>query len=37
VFLTAVTFFAMEQQVNVKLGKPPTETCEMLIVYDDEA
>jgi hypothetical protein len=43
VFLTAVTFFfAMEQRVNtkfcLKLGKPRTETCEMLqTVYSDEA
>jgi hypothetical protein len=37
-FLTAVTFFAMAQQVNVTLGELPTETCEMLkIVYYDEA
>jgi hypothetical protein len=30
VFLTAVTFLAMEQRVNVKLGRAPTEPYEML-------
>jgi hypothetical protein len=38
VFLIDVTFLAMEQHVNVKLGKTRIETHEMLqTAYGDEA